>query len=286
MFPKYLDTHTHLNHPMYADEWERVAARALLAGTWMIVVGSDYPSSVRAVEIAESFPYGVYAAVGVHPLVFEREEKRDVTTIDQFVDVEAFRELATHPKVVALGEVGLDFHDLRIAHQEDELHREFILHLQYQALLRFLELSREFRLPLILHVRDAHDEMIRVLYEFDRKSKGFDSRGVVHHFTGDWKQAVRYLNADFLPSFTGLIARSHTRQEVIQKIPLTKLVIESECPMLVPQPVGMGRPGPEYLPSVIGQIAALKGASPDEVARVTTQNALRMFSRILRSLPA
>ncbi len=282
--PQYFDTHTHLNHPADGGEREEILARALDAGMWMVIVGSDYASSVRALEIAEQFPQGVYAALGVHPLAFGREGAADIGAIDRLVDVEAFRELARHPKVVAIGEVGLDFHDLHLASGGDELREELVVHLQYEALERFAELSREFRLPLILHVRDAHDEMIRSLAALHRHSPGFDVRGIVHHFTGDWQQACRYLASDFLLSFTGLLARSHTRHELIKKTPLSKFVVESECPHLIPTVAGSVRSEPLYLPNAITGVAAIRGLGHEAVRQEIARNALRLFPKIVRSL--
>ncbi|MBI4281178.1 TatD family hydrolase [Candidatus Uhrbacteria bacterium] len=226
-FPKLIDTHAHLTHSVFADDWRAVVNRALEQNIWMIVVGTDYASSVEAISFAEAFPRGVYAAVGFHPQGFSSEEKQGLMTVDQFVDFESFGDLLRHPKVVAIGEVGLDFHHLSEGHLSDPEHRSFIIQLQYEALDHFLEFSRQFRLPLILHARDAYPEMIQRLRRFDRTSRGFDSRGIIHHFTGHWPEAKSFLNLDFYLSFTGAIVRSRSRDEVIQKTPISKLVVMS-----------------------------------------------------------
>ncbi|MBI4133159.1 TatD family hydrolase [Candidatus Uhrbacteria bacterium] len=282
--PTHFDTHTHLDHAAFTDAWEVSIRRALEQGTWMVLIGSDYPSSVRAVDMAAQFGDGVYAAIGVHPLAFEQAEEPDVLAVNDFAPVDAFRELAAHPKVVAIGEVGLDFHNIRSALPEDELRRELVTHLQYEALDRFLELSREFCLPLILHVRGAENEMLQHLSAFEQRYSGFDARGIVHHFTGDWNQARRYIEAGFLLSCTGMLARSHTRHEAIRKIPLDKLVVESECPHLVPRATGEPRGEPAHLPNVLADVALVRRVALEEVSRATMRNAVRIFPRIIRTL--
>ncbi len=267
-WPTYFDTHTHLNHQLYNEDWPAVGQRALEAETWLIVVGWDFASSQRAIQIAEHFKEGVYAAVGLHPAHLPHSS---ALSNYRLVEAERFRELARHPKVVALGEVGYDFHDSAISPT-----------LQKYVFDIFLELAEEFRLPLILHARDAHQEMIKRLTDFNRASRGYDTRGVVHHFTDDWPTAVHYFNNHFLLSLTDLLARSHTRHQVIARAPLSQIVIESECPYLVSATSGPSRPEPSFLPEVISAIARLKQSSTIEVAQATTRNALRIFSKILK----
>lgn len=283
-FPAHFDTHAHLDHAASTDAWETSIHRALEQGTWMVLIGSDYASSVRAVEVAAQFGAGVYAAIGIHPLVFAEMNPPDITAVDDILDVAAFRELAAHPKVVAIGEVGLDFGNQHSIAPQDELHHELVAHLQYEALDRFLELSAEFRLPLILHAHGALEEMLQHLSAFERRSPQFDSRGIIHHFTGDWNQARRYLGAGFLLSCTGLLARSHTRHETIRRIPLDGLVVESECPHLVSLESGEPRGEPAHLPNVLADVARLRRAPPEEVSRATARNAVRIFPRIIRTL--
>lgn len=263
-FPKYIDTHCHLNHRDFKEDWYDVANRALEKETWMIVVGSDYSSSQRAVEIADHFPNGVYAAIGVHPL-HHKASPLEATASNGAFDLNAFQELAKHPKVVAIGEIGLDFHDCQIQHS------------QQATFSNFLELAEELKLPIILHARDAYDKVLEYLAKFDSLS------GIIHHFTGAWSTADKFLHHNFLLSFTGFLARAHTRHEVIAKTPLAKMAVESECPYLVPEPVGIGRGDPAYIDGTVGTIAALKGIDQETAAREITRNVLRMFPKILRA---
>ncbi|MDP3985447.1 MAG: TatD family hydrolase [bacterium] len=285
MFPLLLDTHTHLMDPQYADDRRAIIQRAMAAKVWLIVVGTDYESSREAIAVAEQYSEGVYAAVGAHPLSLHGTADADGAARKKLIDFEGFRELLRHPKVVAIGEVGLDFHDLHLpgVDSAQAAHRTA---LQYEALGQFLELSQEFRLPLLLHVREAHDEMIRYLSEFDRASRGFDSRGIIHHFTGSGEHAAKYIHLDFLLSVTPLLARSQTQELVFQKAPLSKIVLESECPYLTDPTTGSSRTEPAHLVTLAANMAAIRGISADEFAKETTRNALRLCSKILRTMPA
>ncbi len=274
----FIDTHAHLDADIYAHELEGVIRRALQENVWIITVGSDIATSRRAIEIAEMFPEGVYAAVGLHPL----KVPTDIKAEDKLVDLEAFREMAQHPKVVALGETGLDFSGLPDAGRKNpgqplaERHRQN----QINVLSAFLQMSKEFRLPLLLHCRDAHQEMLDLLETWDKTSVGFDARGIIHCFSGDWKQARRYFNLDFLVSLTGLITHAHFQAELIRKAPLNRLVIESDCPHLTPEPWSIRRNEPSFLPRIAASLAGIRGEPLSVIAEQTTANVLRVFSRI------
>lgn len=309
-----IDTHAHLNFEAYDSDWKEVAKRALDKDIWMINVGSNLETSKRAVEIAENFKEGVYAAVGLHP----------IHVLDENFDIGEYEKLAVHPKVVAIGEVGLDYFRIPTSIKPEQFSisgrliqpkafagREIktpddIRNLQKEILKQFINLSQKLRLPLILHCRDgvvtpqeirfqklashdreqrglgAHHEMLDLLYEFDTKSKGFDTRGVAHCFSGDWEQALRYFNLDFFISFTGVITFAHYEGEVLKKAPLNKIMVETDCPYLTPEPYRGGRNEPAYVEYVTCEIARVKGVPYEEVAKQTTNNALCLFSKITK----
>jgi TatD DNase family protein len=309
-----IDTHAHLNFEAFNNDWKEVAKRALDAGIWIINVGSNLETSKRAVEIAENFEEGVYAAVGLHP----------IHVLDENFDIAEYEKLATHPKVVAFGEVGLDYYHLpttikpeqfsisgRAVKPGAESGREIktpddIKNLQKEVLKEFINLSQKMRLPLILHCRDgvvskkeireqifagpdrqqrglgAHRELLDILYEFDTKSKKFDTRGVVHCFSGDWEQALRYFNLDFLISFTGIITFAHYEGHILKKAPLNKIMVETDCPYLAPEPMRGRRNEPIYVEYVAREIASVKELSYEEVVKQTTENALCLFSKITK----
>jgi TatD DNase family protein len=278
--PFLIDTHAHLDADIYRRELDIVVKHALDDGIWVITVGSDLESSRRAIEIAERHPQGVFAAVGLHPLRVPGGVKAE----DKLVDMDKFHELARHPKVVALGETGLDHHDLPRSTKADPKAAlaDRTKESQRKVFSAFLELSRELRLPLILHCREAHDEMLEMLETWDKATRGFDARGVVHCFSGDWKQARRYFNLDFLVSFTGLVTHAHYQAETIKKAPPSRIAVESDCPYLTPTPWSIRRNEPGYVKGVAAALAGIRGVTTEQLAKETTQNALKVFSKMLR----
>ncbi|MDD5251220.1 MAG: TatD family hydrolase [Patescibacteria group bacterium] len=276
--PKYIDTHAHLDADIYSRDIENVVKAALAEDTWIVTVGSDYNSSVRAVEIAERFPEGVYAAVGLHPLKVPGVELAE----DKLVNLEMFNELAKHPKVVAIGETGLDYHDLPQVRRNspEAVAVERLKANQKKALTKFLQLAAENRLPLLLHCRDAHDDLLEIIERWDKTSRGFDCRGIIHHFSGDWKQARRYFNLDLSISFTALLVNGGYQTEVLRKMPLSHLVLESECPHLTSIPWNLRRNEPSFMPSVAAAVAGVRRQKTAEIAAITTANALRILNRL------
>lgn len=273
------DTHAHLNFEAFENDWRETAKRALDAGIQIINVGSNLETSKKAVAIAEEFPKGVYAAVGLHP----------IHVLDEALDIEEYKKLAAHPKVVALGEIGLDYYHLPdtirpegaggAAGNKQIKSPEEIKNLQKEVLLKFLKLSEETKLPAIVHCREAHADLINLLENFD-KPRGFDARGVMHCFSGSWDEARRYLNLGFLISFTGIITFAHFEGEILAKVPLNKIMAETDCPYLTPEPHRGKRNEPLFVEFVAKEIARIKNESYEEVARVTTENAKRLFSKI------
>jgi len=275
--PYLIDTHAHLDDAIYKEDLDVIVKHALQEDIWIITVGGDLESSKRAIEIAESYPTGVYAAVGLHPLKVSAQEMAD----DKLLNMEKYNELARHPKVVALGETGLDYHDLPDNPKSDPKHlSERLKANQKKVLGKFLQLSQELRLPLLLHCRDAHDEMIPLLETWDKTSRGFDCRGIVHHYSGNWRQAKRYFNIDFMVSFTALITHGGYQAEVIKKAPLNRIVLESECPYLTPTPWSIRRNEPSYLPAVVKAVAGLRGLKVEQVAEATTKNVLKILNKL------
>lgn len=274
-----IDTHAHLNLPAFDDDWKETAKRALDAGIWIINVGDNLETSKKAVAIAEEFPEGVYAAVGLHPSeVFEER-----------FDIDEYKKLAAHPKVVALGEVGLDYYRLpetirpeggggAVGGRQIKSPEE-IKNLQKEVLLEFLKLGEEERLPIIIHCRDAHEDMINLLENFNR-APGPDARGVMHCFSGSFDEAKRYLNLGFLISFTGIITFSKFDQEILKKIPENKIMVETDCPYLTPEPHRGKRNEPLFVEFVAKELARARGDAYESVVEKTTENAKRLFSKI------
>lgn len=277
--PYLIDTHSHLDASVYARDLDIIIRHAMQDNIWTVTVGNDYMSSQRAVAIAERYD-GVYAAIGVHPA----KVPEDLHAEEKTLELEKFAELARHPKVVAIGECGLDYHDLPDNRRgADGQRAERIKVNQKTVFGKFLDLSREMRLPLLLHCRDAHNDMLQMLETWDKTTRGFDSRGILHCFTGSWKEARRYFNLDFMISVTGIITHGSYQTEVIKRSPLSRIVLESDCPHLTPVPWSIRRNEPSYLSTVAAAVAGMRGEPLQEIARQTTANALGILKKIPRS---
>jgi TatD DNase family protein len=252
------DTHTHLDFPEFDGDREQVIERALAAGVKaMINVGADLASSRAAVALAETYPQ-IYAAVGVHP--------HDAKTLTDEV-LEELRQLAQHPKVVAIGEIGLDFY--RDLSPRDQ---------QRQAFHQQLRLAREVGKPVIIHDREAHAEVMSILRHWGEGNYR-QPAGVLHCFSGDLAMAREATKLGFYVSIAGPVTFENARRlrELVHQMPLEKLLIETDCPFLTPYPHRGKRNEPAYVRLVAEAIARLKGMPVEEIARITSDNAQTLF---------
>jgi TatD DNase family protein len=257
-----VDTHAHLDFSKFDADREAVVERARAAGVAAIVnVGTDLTSSQRAVRLAERYG-GIYAAVGVHP----HDAKRlDGATLAEL------RELAQHPKVVAVGEIGLDFY--RDLSPRDVQRRAFQAQLAWAAKLGT---------PVVIHDRDAHDEILEVLSDWaagQRHSPLAGRLGVLHTFSGDLSMAEQAIDLGFYLSIAGPVTYKNARQlpDIVRALPIDRLLVETDCPFLAPHPHRGKRNEPAHVRLVAERIAELKGMSLDALARATTANAQHLF---------
>jgi TatD DNase family protein len=251
----YFDSHAHLDLEPLCDAEEEVVRRAHEAGVSRIVtIGIDPDSSERAIAISHRHA-GVYAAVGLHP--------HDASACSENT-MERLEELSRCDKVVGIGETGLDFHRDRSPRGA-----------QRAAFREQIRLARRRSLPVVVHDRDAHDEILSILAEENAAEVG----GIIHCFSGDYEMARRAIGMNFLVSIPGAITYkgSATQVEAVGKIPLEKLLIETDCPFLAPLPHRGKTNEPAYVPLVARKIAEIKGVSAEDVGRVTALNALRIF---------
>lgn len=256
-----VDTHAHLDDRAFSADLEAVIQRAQAAGvTRIITVGTDVPSSRAAVSLAERYAM-VYAAVGVHP------HEAKTFTEGALKDLKA---LTAHPKVVAIGETGLDFYR-NISPKEAQL-RAFHAHLQ---------LAQELGLPVIVHDREAHAETIRELTE---AAKGNGLLGVLHCFSGDPAVAQAAVDLGFYISIAGPITynKAGNLSAVARILPIDRLLLETDCPYLPPVPYRGRRNEPAYVTYVAQAVAQVRDLSLTQIAAATTENALRLFGRIHR----
>lgn len=244
---KIIDTHCHVQMSQYDEDREAVIERALGAGIGMICVGVDLPSSQAAIRLAEEYE-GLYASVGLHPN----------DNLDEQYDQSAYEVLARHPRVVAIGEIGLDYYRVT-----DSILKER----QRERFIRQLGMTEK---PVIIHCRDAHDDMLPLL-------AGRTNRGVIHSFTGTAEQARAYCALGWHIGLNGIATFSAEYQEMIRAIPADRLLLETDAPYLAPAPHRGKRNEPLYIEGVGNFIADIRGVPPAELFRMTTENAKRLF---------
>ncbi|HEX2229757.1 MAG TPA: TatD family hydrolase [Candidatus Binatia bacterium] len=252
-----VDSHAHIQGKEYTGEAAAVVARARDAGVDAIIAvggAGDMSSNTAAVMLADSFPE-VYATVGMHP--------HDAKDVDE-KDVNILQQLAATPKVVAIGETGLDYH---YRHSPPETQRRIFS--------RFIRLAREVKLPIVVHEREAAMEAAELLI----REGGGSLCGVIHCFTGDYAAAERYLDLGFYLSFTGIITfkNAEALREVARRVPLERILVETDSPYLTPAPHRGKRNEPAYVRLVAESLARIKSTSFEEVASVTTANARALF---------
>ncbi|OGF18951.1 hypothetical protein A3G56_01250 [Candidatus Falkowbacteria bacterium RIFCSPLOWO2_12_FULL_45_10] len=272
-----VDTHCHLNFGAFKDDSDAVIRRALDARTEMIIVGAEHKSSKRAITIATRYDRGVYAAVGLHPVHLQetefKEEGTKVTTKAESFDRDFYEQLAISPKVVAIGEIGLDYYYL--SQENAEAQKK----LQQETLRQQLRLAYDLDKPAIIHCREAHDDLLPLLDNFCRAHRVAKEklRGVLHCFSGNWDLAWQYFALGFLISFTGLITFNDSWDELIRKCPLDKLMIETDSPFMSPAPFRGQRNEPARVVEAAKKIAELKNIKLESVAQATTENASNLF---------
>ena len=257
-----IDTHAHLDFPEFAEDLDEVVARAVDAGvTRMISIGTGLASSARAIELAERFPGVVYAAVGIHPN-HAPEERADF--------LGALRELAMHPRVVAIGEIGIDHYRL----PEDAPARESIMTCQEQVFRVQLELAAELGLNVVIHQRGAWEAALDGMRPFTEKV-----RGVWHCFGGSPAQMHDVLALGHLVSFTGIVTFKNAPvvRESAHEVSRDRYMVETDCPYLAPVPHRGKRCEPAHTRLVAEAVAAERGVSLEQVATETTHTAEAFF---------
>lgn len=276
-----IDTHAHLNFNAYKDDLEEIIKRTLDSDIWMINVGSQYETSKKAVEIAQRYKEGIYAAVGLHPIHLETglvkikndAEEIEIKTKEEDFDYERYKELAQTQKVIAIGEIGLDYYWRPKTTKKKELFKQK----QKDLLLKQLELAKELNLPVIFHCRMAHQDLIKFLKEnLEIKPE----KAVAHGFVGNLEELNQYLNFGYYIGFNGIIFKSIEGinfEENIRNTPLDRILIETDCPYLTPPPFEGQRNEPLYVRYIAKKIAEIKNLSYEEIAEITTKNAKRLF---------
>jgi TatD DNase family protein len=250
-----IDSHAHLDMKDFEKDREKVIERAIQGGlTHIITVGIDLHSSLIALDLTRKFE-SIYSSVGCHP---HNADKCDLRTLDQLA------QLASESKVVAWGEIGLDFY-------REHSSREG----QLETFLHQLELAADLDLPVIIHDREAHDDVLRIL---KRMGKG-EPKGVIHCFSGDTDLAMTLIDLGYYISIPGTVTYKKASQikEVACSLPLERMLVETDAPFLAPEPKRGKRNEPLFVTFTAREIARLREIDFEEVALQTTQNALRLF---------
>jgi TatD DNase family protein len=254
-----IDSHAHLNLIAFENDLDQIIMRANQSGVEIIVnVGLDIASSQVGVDVTRRYDY-VFTTVGFHPNSSSKMMKPD---IDRLAG------LATDRKVVAVGETGLDYYR-HYATPEDQL----------IALRRQLDLATELRLPVVIHCRQAHGKMLEVLSAWAKSIPYHQNLGVIHCFSGDIELARRYVDLGFLISLAGSLTYPNAGdlRMVARKLPLERLLIETDSPFLTPQKWRGKRNEPSFVSQVVDKIAQLRDIPMTEVAQVTSNNAISLF---------
>ena len=251
--PWYFDSHAHYDARRFSEDQAAVLAQMQLHGIGRIMnVGCDLKSSLTSIELAERYDF-IYASVGSHP--------DDAAAVDAAL-VEQYRTLASHEKVMAIGEIGLDYYyeDVPRAKQQEAFRLQ-------------LALAKELDMPVIIHQRDAYEDTLKIVDEFP------GLRGVFHCFSGSVEYAKEVLKRGFYIGFTGVITFKNARKavEVAEYAPLNRLLIETDCPYMAPEPFRGKRCDSTMLPKMAEKIAWLRDLPVEQIAKITRENAMTLF---------
>jgi TatD DNase family protein len=283
--PKYIDIHSHLNFTAFDADREDVIRRTLDADTWVINVGTQIDTSRKAVDIANKYKEGVYAIVGLHPIhtgaSYHDEAElgeggKEFTSRGEVFDMDAYRELLQNPKVVGIGECGLDYY-----HCDSET-----IEKQKEAFIAQIELANETGKALMLHVRNNYDDPSRNAYDdvvaiLKQHAK---VRGVIHFFEGSLENAKDFVACGFMISFTGVITyaprktgRNCDYENIIKYLPLDMILNDTDSPYLAPVPYRGTRNEPVYVKEIVKKIAEIKDLPEEVVSEAIITNAKRVF---------
>jgi len=240
----------------------------------MVNVGNQKGTSQKAVELANKYPSGVYAAVGLHPIHTsnayidpeEIEGENGFNSRSEYFDYEFYKKLASDEKVVAIGECGLDYYRINGEEEKEK---------QKAVFLEQLKLAREIKKPIMIHCRKAFDDLIFILNSNPQLLNS--SPGIIHFFTGTIDDAKKLLEMGFYFTFGGLITYNRQFDDIIKFIPLEKILLETDAPYVAPEPHRGKRNEPVYMESTAKKMAGIKNTPLEKISEQTTQNAFEIF---------
>lgn len=262
-----IDTHAHLDDKQFDRDREEMILRTFASGIETVInIGAGLGSSQRSVDLAKKYE-NIFAAVGLHPHYFNQYRE------GSFDKKHELENLLLEKKVVAIGEVGLDYH----FYEEEKKDAEKLKEIQKNGFLYQIKLAVEHNLPLIIHCRKAYPEVLEILTQ-EKKNYGEKLLGVMHSYLGRATYAQEFINLGFRLSFSGVITYARDYDKVIAGTNLENILIETDCPYLTPAPYRGERNEPAYVSYVAKKIAELKGLSLTEVEKITTANAKSLFN--------
>ena len=247
------DSHAHLNDEAFDQDRAELLETFRDAGVGLVMnAGCSLESSREGIALAEAYPW-IYCSVGTHP-----------DTADEVNEelLEVYRQMCSHPKVKAIGEIGLDYY-------YETIHRDA----QMRAFRMQMQLAEELDMPVIVHERDAHEDGMSIVKEFPKV------KGVFHCYSGSGEMARQLVDLGWYIGFTGVLTFKNARKavETAQQIPLERILLETDCPYMAPEPYRGKRNHPGYLPKMAEKLAQIRGIPVEEVIRVTTENAKRLY---------
>ncbi|HEY4511899.1 MAG TPA: TatD family hydrolase [Candidatus Paceibacterota bacterium] len=273
--PEYIDIHSHVTFAAFNEDREAVVARTLEQKTWMINVGTQQATSKSAVELAEKYEKGVYAIVGLHPIHTDAshhdeqelgEGSKAFTSRGEAFDYGYYKQLASHSKVVAIGECGLDYYRL----ESDSVKK------QKETFEQHIALADELKKPLMLHVRNGSQKSAYT-DAFEMLKTAASVKGNVHFYVGSIEEAKPLLERGCTFSFTGVITFARNYDDVIKYLPLEAIMSETDCPYVTPVPHRGTRNEPIYVQEVVKKIAEIKGLPFERVRQQLVENARNFF---------
>lgn len=284
---KYIDIHAHINFSIFDENREEILRRALENDTWVINIGTQYDTSLRAVEITNNYKEGIYATIGLHPThtsssYVDQDElgvySKEFSTHGEIFDKEKYRELFESGKVVAIGECGLDYFHLK----DGDLEK------QKDAFIAQIELANELNIPLMLHIRNSEENLEISAYQdaLEILKKHARVKGVIHFFAGELKDAIDFTDFGFYISFAGVITyppkkinpRNINTEEIIKNIPLDMIMADTDSPYVAPAPNRGKTNEPVNVKYIVEKIAEIKGLPLSEVALQIAENTKKLFN--------
>ena len=272
----FFDSHTHLNLAAFDKDRKEIIEKTLEQSVFIINIGTCYKTSKKAVEIAQQYE-NCWATVGLHPshtIPMKIDKSELVVNINENIsEAEVFNEkfelLLKEPKVVAIGECGLDYSYLKDFSENDQIKYK---KMEEEEFRKQIQAAKKYNLPLSLHIRDLYEEALIIL-----EDEGYKNEAVFHFFTGNVDQAQKILKRGFYLGFSGIITYSEKMDQVIKDTPLEKILIETDAPYVAPIPYRGDRNEPIYVKEVAKKIAQIKKLPLKEIEEATFKNTLRLF---------